>query len=92
MYLPSHVLIQKHDKYLSFDIVSKDINWSIYHIHPYAVVPVSWGGKKALDSCSRVRLEDFRWLYFLGVPDLRCACHLTVSLPPEGFSSWVLEA
>lgn len=36
MYLSSHVLIQQHDKYLSFDIVSKDINWSIYHIHPAA--------------------------------------------------------
>lgn len=38
MYLSSHELILKHDKYLSFDTVSKDINWSIYHlpelVHP----------------------------------------------------------
>lgn len=42
MYLRSHVLIQKHDKYLSFDIVSKDIYWSIYHIHPWRnIMPYS---------------------------------------------------
>lgn len=38
MYLSSHELILKHDKYLLFGIVSKDINWSIYHlpelVHP----------------------------------------------------------
>lgn len=35
MYLPSHVLIQKLDKYLSFDTVSEDVSWSIYHVHPW---------------------------------------------------------
>lgn len=28
----------------------------------------------------QVRVKDFRWLHFLGVPNLRCACHLTVFL------------
>lgn len=38
MYLSSHELILKCDKYLSFDIVSKHINCSVYHlpelVHP----------------------------------------------------------
>lgn len=93
MYLPSHILIQQHDKYLSFDIVSVDINWSIYYIHmwrrnmPYT----SFLRKKALSS-SQVRVKDFGWHYFSRVPNPRCSCHLTESFSLEGLSSWSPKA